>query len=78
MDIMSRPALVRPITIRKHVIRELCDQCENNATTEAFFDLEDLIIVRRYCDDCLATADYDGPPGRVLGKSKRHMRVSAR
>jgi hypothetical protein len=33
--------------------------CSNIATTEALFDLEGAVLVRKYCNDCLLSAKYE-------------------
>ena len=38
-----------------------CVRCSALATTEALFQLEDAVIIQRYCDKCLPDADYDLP-----------------
>lgn len=36
-----------------------CVSCAAVATTEALFQMEDAVIIQRYCDKCLPKASYE-------------------
>ncbi|HVX03134.1 MAG TPA: hypothetical protein VHA09_08275 [Nitrososphaera sp.] len=38
-----------------------CQKCGGWATTGALFQLQDIVIMQRYCDDCLPNAEYEMP-----------------
>lgn len=51
---MSQLVNVRPIRLRRNVIRQYCDHCgEDEATKEALFDSQEVLLLRRFCDRCL-------------------------
>lgn len=33
--------------------------CGNKATVDAFFQLQDYLVLRRYCEQCLVEAEYE-------------------
>jgi hypothetical protein len=61
---MSKPFQIRPLQPKKSLIAQYCAECEEKATSEALFQVQGLfIVVHRYCDKCLSTAEYEIPRG---------------
>ena len=53
---MVKPFKTRPVDPKKSP--GFCVICSALATTQALFQLEDAVIIQRYCDKCLPKADY--------------------
>jgi hypothetical protein len=58
---MIRPLETRPAQPDKYRLPTKCSFCDRKATTEAFFQLENCLVVQKYCDECLPDAEYEIP-----------------
>jgi hypothetical protein len=56
--IMVRPFQTRPALHSTKKSPGFCITCGEIATTEALFKLEGAMIIQRYCDKCLSSAQY--------------------
>ncbi|AIF82320.1 hypothetical protein NTE_00238 [Candidatus Nitrososphaera evergladensis SR1] len=56
---MQKPIEIRPLKPKRNMIRQYCEECEEEATKEAVFDLENFVAVRRFCGRCVETAKVD-------------------
>ncbi len=56
---MIRPFQTRPASAARHGQLPRCGPCGAYATTEAFFELHNCVVVKKYCDKCLADAAYE-------------------
>jgi hypothetical protein len=55
---MTKPFETRSAINTARKLPGFCVACGAVATTEALFQLEDAVIIQRYCDKCLTKADY--------------------
>lgn len=55
---MKKPFETRPATSSTKKAPGFCIVCGAVATTEALFQLDDAVIIQRYCDKCLPAARY--------------------
>lgn len=53
-----RPYMTRPALSGTNKSPGYCIVCAGIATTEALFKLYGVVIIQRYCDKCLSTAQY--------------------
>jgi hypothetical protein len=53
-----RPYMTRPALSGTNKSPGYCIVCAGIATTEALFKLDGVVIIQRYCDKCLSTAQY--------------------
>lgn len=53
-----KPFQTRPASISTKKEPGFCVECSAIATTEALFKVAGVIMLRRYCDKCLPSADY--------------------
>lgn len=58
IDGVIKPFETRPVSVSTKKLPGFCVKCSAVATTEALFQLEDAILVQRYCDKCLPDAQY--------------------
>jgi len=58
MIAVVKPYETRPATTSTKKAPGFCITCGKIATTEALFQLEDAVIIQRFCDNCLHLADY--------------------
>lgn len=56
---MVKPFETRPAALSTKHATGFCIMCSAVASTMAFFQLEDAVIIQRYCDSCLPAADYE-------------------
>jgi hypothetical protein len=56
---MQKPITVKPITRETGRLLPGCFTCGGYATTEAHFEAGSCIVLHRYCEDCIQTAEYD-------------------
>jgi len=56
---MQKPIEIRSFKPRRNVLRQYCEECEEEATKEALFDMGHFVAARRLCDKCVATAKVD-------------------
>ncbi|AIF82245.1 hypothetical protein NTE_00163 [Candidatus Nitrososphaera evergladensis SR1] len=55
---------IKPIEIKKLQWRAgrglpYCHTCGEYATSEAYFDVQNYVVVQRYCEKCLLAGEYD-------------------
>jgi hypothetical protein len=55
---MVKPFETKPATLSTKQAPGFCVTCSAVATTIALFQLEDAVIIQRYCDKCLPKANY--------------------
>jgi hypothetical protein len=55
---MVKPFKTRPASAGTNKSPGFCVVCAAVATTEALFQLQDAVIIQRYCDKCLPDAQY--------------------
>lgn len=55
---VKKPFLTRPVTLGTKKMPGFCIRCSAIATTEALFQLDDAVVIQRYCDGCLTHAEY--------------------
>ena len=55
---MAKPFETRPVTLSAKHAAGFCVSCSAIASTMALFQLEDAVLIQRYCDKCLPTANY--------------------
>lgn len=53
-----KPYETRPASTGTKKASGFCIVCGKVATTEALFQLQDAVIIQRYCDICLINANY--------------------
>jgi hypothetical protein len=58
---MLKPSKMRPIEKKKHQMPSYCMLCPDVATKEVLYELENCVVVQRYCDKCLPHAEYANP-----------------
>lgn len=58
---MPRPFQIRPVQLKKNVLKQFCEECDEEATKEALFELQQLVRARKLCDKCLMSAEYEIP-----------------
>jgi hypothetical protein len=56
---MAKPFEIRPVTLSTKQAPGFCIVCGALATKIALFQLEDAVIIQRYCDKCLSGAEYE-------------------
>ena len=56
---MYKPIEVRNLKLRPNLARRYCEECGDEATKEALFDLEQFVAVRKFCDKCVGKASTD-------------------
>ena len=56
---MVKPYETRPASSSTKKGPGFCIVCGKIATTEALFQLEDVVIIQRFCDNCLPKANYE-------------------
>ncbi|AIF82243.1 hypothetical protein NTE_00161 [Candidatus Nitrososphaera evergladensis SR1] len=56
---MQKPFQIKPLKAEPGRGLPYCNACGAYATNEAHFDVGNYIVLRRYCDKCLPTAEYD-------------------
>jgi|GEM_PF-1207033 len=56
---VMKPFETRPATTSTKKASGFCIICSNVATTEALFQLQDAVIIQRFCDKCLPKANYE-------------------
>lgn len=54
-----KPYQTRPASISTKKEPGFCVECSAVATTEALFKVEGVIMLRRYCNKCASSADYE-------------------
>lgn len=54
-----KPFETRPVKSNTKKSSGFCVTCSAMATTEALFQLEDAVIIQRFCDKCLPKANYE-------------------
>jgi len=54
-----KPFQTRPASISTKKEPGYCVECSAVATTEALFKLTGVIMLRKYCNKCLPSADYE-------------------
>jgi hypothetical protein len=54
-----KPYQTRPATPSTKKESGFCVECSAIATTEALFRVEGVIMLRRYCNKCAPSADYE-------------------
>ena len=59
MHTMMKPFETRPALSSTKKSAGFCILCSKTATTEALFQLEDAVIIQRFCDKCLPKANYE-------------------
>lgn len=52
----NKPIKTRPISRRSFALAPPCVACYEDAAFEALFELENTIVVERYCEKCLPNA----------------------
>jgi hypothetical protein len=57
--IVVKPYQTRPAVVATNKTPGFCITCSAVATTEALFKVEGVIMLRRYCNKCVAGADYE-------------------
>ena len=57
--IVVKPYQTRPAVVGTNKTPGFCITCSAVATTEALFKVEGVIMLRRYCNKCVAGADYE-------------------
>jgi hypothetical protein len=55
---MVKPFEIKPATLTTKQAPGFCVTCSAIASVMALFQLEDAVIIQRYCDKCLSGADY--------------------
>jgi len=58
MLIVIKPFKTSPALISAKKSPGYCFLCGTPATTEAFFHVDGVTIIQRYCDNCLPKANY--------------------
>jgi hypothetical protein len=53
-----KPFETKPAALSTKKAPGFCVICSAIASTMAFFQLEDAVIIQRYCDKCLPNANY--------------------
>lgn len=53
-----KPFKTRPAGIGTNKMHGFCIECSAPATTEALFQLEDAVVLQRYCDKHIVSANY--------------------
>jgi hypothetical protein len=56
---VQKPYHTRAIVARRNKTAGVCGACSAIATTEALFQLEECVLIRKYCDKCLPDAEYE-------------------
>jgi hypothetical protein len=57
---MHRSVEIGPFKPKRNIMRQYCDECEEEETTkEALIEMQDFVAVRRFCDKCITTAKFD-------------------
>ena len=56
---MVKPTKTRPAANGTNKSPGFCIVCAAPATTEALFQLEDAIVIQRFCDAHISQANYD-------------------
>lgn len=51
---MSKLIETRPIKDDRYKLSPSCTTCFGDASFEALFELEDAIVIKRYCEECLS------------------------
>jgi hypothetical protein len=54
-----KPFETKPATMSTKQSPGICIVCSKVATTVALFQLQDAVIIQRYCDGCLPKANYE-------------------
>lgn len=54
-----KPYETRPASTSTKKASGFCIVCGKVATTEALFQLQDAVIIQRFCDICLPKANYE-------------------
>ncbi len=52
------PIETRPFKQDTYKSASSCVECFNIADFEALFEIEGMIVVKRYCQDCVRTAEF--------------------
>jgi len=58
-DSVMKPFETRSATSSAKKAPGFCIVCGKIATTEALFQLEDAVVIQRFCDICLPKANYE-------------------
>jgi hypothetical protein len=56
---MVKPFETKPAALSTKQAPGFCMNCSAIASTMALFQLEDAVIIQRYCDKCLPNANYE-------------------
>ena len=59
MLIVVKPYQTRPAGVSTSKSAGFCIVCSAVATTEALFQLEDAVVIQRFCDKHISEANYD-------------------
>lgn len=57
-SLTSKPVETRPIKPDRTKTPPTCVVCFEEAAIEALFELENALIIQRYCDKCISRAEY--------------------
>jgi hypothetical protein len=57
-----KPIQTRPVSVTTTGTPTFCIVCSKKATMEALFQLDECMIVQKYCEKCLDKAEYELPP----------------
>ncbi len=59
MQIMVKPFKTRPAGVSTSKSAGFCIMCSAIATTEALFQLQDAVVIQRFCDKHISEANYE-------------------
>ena len=57
--LLVKPFQTRPASMSTKKEPGICVECSAIATTEALFRVDGVIMLRRYCNKCLPSAQYE-------------------
>jgi hypothetical protein len=62
---LIRPFGTKPAEPDRYKLPASCGFCSEKATADAYFELDNCIVVRKYCDKCLQDAVCDAPRSKI-------------